>query len=114
MAPVYRRWYFFARKISREPFDEDADQRERGGNRLVIADEPFDDVRTMTVGPRVPERGVSSFKIIPGRPNECVGLKSVEWGATSETYMVCFDLDGNVLMSDTLVGAYKCEGVEVL
>ncbi|MDN3518521.1 hypothetical protein QWY84_12940 [Aquisalimonas lutea] len=112
--PVYRHWYFFPRKISTEPFDEELDERERSGSQLIIADEAFDDVRAITIGQRVPERGVSSFKIIPGRPNECVGLKSVEWGAITETYMFCFDLDGNVLMNDTFIGAYKCEGVEVL
>lgn len=112
--PHRNRWYFFPRKISRQPFDEALDERERGGNTLIVADEHFDDIRTVTVGERVPERGVSSFKVIPGHPDECVGLKSVEWGDTTETYLFCFDLDGNVLVEDTFLGAYKCEGVEIL
>lgn len=112
--PEYRQWLFFPRKISTEPFDEDLDERERGGNTLLIADEEFNDIRTVTVGERTPERGISSFKVIPGHPHECVGLKSVEIGDTVETYLFCFDLDGNVLKNDTFIGSYKCEGVEIL
>lgn len=107
-------WYFFPRKISTEPFDEPRDEREMGGNTLVAADERFEDVRTIDVGERVPERGVSSFKVIPGHPDECVGLKSVEVGDTTETWLFCFDLEGNVLTEDTFLGSYKCEGVEIL
>lgn len=112
--PEHGRWYFFPRKISHEPFDEPRDERERGGNTLISADEEFADVRTLTVGERTPERGVSSFKIVPGHPDECVGLKSVEIGDTTETWLFCFDLEGNVLKDDTFLGAYKCEGVELL
>ncbi|MDN5864853.1 MAG: hypothetical protein L0I62_06510 [Gammaproteobacteria bacterium] len=112
--PGHERWYFFPRKISTEPFDEAVDERERGGNTLIIADESFADIRTLEVGERVPERGVSSFKLIPGHPDEFVGLKSVEWGDTTETYLFCFDADGNVLQEDTFIGAYKCEGVAIL
>lgn len=112
--PLYQRWYFFPRKISTEAFDEPLDERERGGNILLIADETFEHIETVRVGERIPERGVSSFKILPGRPHECVGLKSVEIGDRTETYLFCFDLDGNVLKEDEFLGAYKCEGVEVV
>lgn len=112
--PLHQRWYFFPRKISTEPFDEAVDEREKGANQLITADERFEDVRLISVGERVPSRGVSSFKLIPGHPNECVGLKSVECGDTTETYLFCFDLEGNVLTDDTFLGAYKCEGVEIL
>lgn len=112
--PLHERWYFFPRKISHEAFDEALDERNRGGNTLLAADPGFEDIRTVTVGERVPERGVSSFKVIPGYPNECVGLKSVEIGDTTETYLFCFDLDGNVLKEDAYLGPYKCEGVEIV
>jgi len=112
--PVYGKWYFFPRKISHEPFDEPKDEREKGANTMIVADADFEDIQTLTVGQRVPERGVSSFKVIPGRPHECVGLKSVEIGDKTETYLFCFDLDGHVLTDDTFLGAYKCEGVEIL
>lgn len=112
--PDLAKWLFFPRKISMEPFDEPVDERERGGNILIIADESFNDIRTVTVGERTPERGVSSFKILPGCPNEFVGLKSVEIGDRTETYLFCFDIDGNILKEDTFIGHYKCEGVEVM
>ncbi len=112
--PYRNCWLFFPRKISGTPFDEAVDERERGGNTLIMASADFTDIKTVEVGPRTPERGVSSFKLIPGRPDECIGLKSVEIGDHTETYLFCFDLQGNVLQEDTLIGRYKCEGVEIL
>ena len=79
-----------------------------------MANEDFTAIRTLEIGERVPERGISSFKIIPGHPNECIGLKSVEIGSRTETWLFCFDLDGHVLQEDTLIGRYKCEGIEIL
>ncbi|WP_148863693.1 hypothetical protein [Marinobacter fonticola] len=112
--PDRNEWLFFPRKISNTPFDEPVDEREKGTNTLIITDDEFSDIRTIQVGERVPERGVSSFKLVPGRPNECIGLKSVEIGDRTETYLFCFDLDGNVLQEDTFLGHYKCEGVEII
>lgn len=112
--PYRNCWLFFPRKISTSPFDEALDERERGGNTLIIASPDFTDIRTLEIGPRTPERGVSSFKLIPGRTDECIGLKSVEIGDRTETYLFCFDLEGNLLQEDTLIGRYKCEGVEIL
>jgi hypothetical protein len=68
----------------------------------------------VTVGTRDPERGISSFKILPGHPNECIGLKSIEIGDRTESYLFCFNLDGEVLQEDTYIGPYKCEGIEIL
>jgi len=112
--PLRERWYFFPRKISNEAFDEPVDEREKGANTLIEADDAFERIRAITVGERVPERGVSSFKLIPGHSDECVGLKSVEIGDRTETWLFCFDLEGNVLTEDTFLGAYKCEGVEIV
>ena len=112
--PLRREWLFFPRKVSDTPFEEPVDERERGNNTLIIANEDFSKIRTVTVGGRIPERGISSFKIVPGRPDECIGLKSVEVGERTETYLFCFELDGRVLQEDTLIGRYKCEGLEIL
>lgn len=112
--PYRNCWIFFPRKISTTPFDESVDERERGGNTLIMASADFSEIETLEVGERVPERGVSSFKLIPGRTNECIGLKSVEIDDHTETWLFCFDLDGNVLQEDTFIGHYKCEGVEIL
>lgn len=112
--PYRKEWLFFPRKLSSEPFDHARDERESGNNLLIIANEDFSDIRTQVVGERVPERGVSSFKILPGHPDECIGLKSVEIGDRTETYLFSFTLDGEVLQEDTYIGPYKCEGVEIL
>jgi soluble calcium-activated nucleotidase 1 len=112
--PYSNCWLFFPRKISGTPFEEAVDEKERGGNTLVFANPDFTDIKTIEIGQRTPERGVSSFKLIPGRTDECIGLKSVEIGDRTETYLFCFDLEGNLLQDDTLIGRYKCEGVEIL
>jgi soluble calcium-activated nucleotidase 1 len=112
--PLYQKWYFFPRKVSFQPFDEPRDERERGGNLLFCASEDFSDIDILEVGERVPERGVSSFKVIPGRPDECIGLKSVEVDDKTETYAFAFDLKGHMLSEEVYIGPYKCEGVEIL
>lgn len=112
--PLRERWLFFPRKVSREAFDPVRDERECGAHRLLIADADFEDIQVVTVGERRPERGVSTIKLLPGRENELVGLKSVELGERTETYLFCFDLDGRILQDDIYVGPYKCEGVEIL
>lgn len=112
--PYRREWLFFPRKISTLPFDVAVDERERGANTLIIANEDFSEIRTLQVGDRVPERGISSFKILPGHPDECIGLKSVEIGNRTESYLFCFNLDGEVLQDDIFIGDYKCEGLEIL
>ncbi|QIB51956.1 hypothetical protein [Pseudomonas sp. OIL-1] len=112
--PYRREWLFFPRKVSSEPFDETIDERERGNNKLLIANEDFSDIRVIAVGERVPERGVSSFKLLPGHPDECVALKSVEIGDRTESYLFCFNLDGTILKDDTFIGDYKCEGLQIL
>lgn len=50
----------------------------------------------------------------PGHPDECVGLKSIEIGDRTESFLFCFDLNGKVLQEDTYIGPYKCEGIEIL
>jgi len=112
--PYRREWLFFPRKVSTRPFDETVDETECGSNLLVIANEDFSDIRTLAVGTCYPERGVSSFKILPGHPEECVALKSVEVAERTESYLFCFNLDGEVLQEDLFIGDYKCEGVEIL
>ncbi len=112
--PFHERWNFFLRKVFYEPFDEAVDERDRGGNTLLIADEAFRDIEVREIGERVSERGVSSLKAIPGHPEELVALKSVECGDVTETYAFCFDLEGRMLSGEVYLGAYKCEGVEIV
>ncbi|TCO69659.1 hypothetical protein [Chromatocurvus halotolerans] len=112
--PFRREWLFFPRKISLEPYEKHADDRYRGANVLIVANEDYDQIHAIPMGDHIPERGVSTFKIVPGHPEECVGLKSVEVGDRTETYFFAFNLDGDILQDDVFIGAYKCEGIEIL
>lgn len=96
---------FFPCKVFSGPFDEETDERERDGDTLIAASKTFDDIRTVKVGERTLEHGVSSLNMLPGQPEECVGLKSVEVGDRTETYLFCFDLDGRLLKTDRFLGA---------
>jgi soluble calcium-activated nucleotidase 1 len=112
--PEIEKWLFFPRKISDRPFEPDYDETCCGSNKLFIASEDFSDINVIEVGQATGERGVSSFKVVPGHPNECVALKSVEVGDRTETYFFAFDLDGNILHEEQFIGSYKCEGIEIL
>jgi soluble calcium-activated nucleotidase 1 len=112
--PFYQQWYLFPRKISWEAFDEDKDERERSTNIMLIANEDFTDISTVEVGKRKPDRGVSSFKFVPGHTDECIGLKSVEKGEITATYIFAFDIYGNMLSDEIFLGDYKCEGAEIV
>lgn len=112
--PYRKEWLFFPRKVSNTPFERHKDETDCGNNILIIANEDFTDIRTLPVGTRDPQRGISSFKILPGHPDECIGLKSIEIGDRTESYLFCFNLDGEVLQEDTYIGPYKCEGIEIL
>ena len=69
------------------------------------------------VGDNEPKRGFSSFKWIPGTNDEImVALKSVENGAAniSESYVMAFDINGNILLPETKIGGRKYEGIEFI
>jgi len=111
--PYRERWYFFPRKVSFEPFDEPTDEREKGNNLLVEADAAFDRVEVRPVGERTPERGPSSLKLVPGRPDEFIYMKSVEIDDATESWIGAADIHGNVLATEEKLGDFKCEGIEI-
>lgn len=110
--PFSERWYFFPRKLSLEPFDEPVDERERGNNRLIVADAAFDNIEVRIVGDPTPDRGPSSLKLVPGRRNEFLYMKSIEIGDRTESWIGAADTDGNLLAEETKLGDFKCEGIE--
>ncbi len=111
--PYRERWYFFPRKLSHEPFHEPTDEREKGNSLLVEADEGFERIETRPVGPPTPERGPSSLKIVPGRPDEFLYMKSVEIGDRTESWIGAARFDGTLLAEETRIGDFKCEGIEI-
>lgn len=67
------------------------------------------------VGEIIPTHGFSSFKWIPGTgDNLIVALKSEEIDGKTASYMMVFDMQGNILMPETKVGDHKYEGIEFL
>ena len=111
--PYEGTWYFFPRKISFEPFHEPTDERETGNNILIIADEGFENIRTLEIGERIPERGPSSLKLVPGRRHEFLYMKSVEIDGVNESWIGAATVDGKVLAEETRIGDFKCEGIEI-
>jgi len=112
--PVTKEWYFLPRRVSKEVYNEQQDER-RGANVIIVANENFSKFNVARIGDIIPERGFSSFKFIPGRENEIIALKSVEDGNNILTYMTIFDHNtGKILLHDTKVGDDKFEGVEIL
>ncbi len=67
------------------------------------------------IGELVPTHGFSSFKWIPSTKDFVIlAIKSVEVGDLTETYILAFDLNGDVLYPETKFASLKYEGLEFL
>nr|AEP27181.1 apyrase-3 [Heligmosomoides bakeri] len=113
---VHHRWFFIPRRHSKKIYDEEADER-RGSNKIISADENFDDFYTIDIGAlKDRKRGFSAFAFIPGTCDElALGIKSVEFKGTTESYITAFDLMGNIYLEDQrLQGNLKFEGLYIV
>lgn len=111
---VHQRWFFLPRRASRERYDETADEK-RATNLMISASDDFKKIEVTTVGKLNPTHGFSSFKFVPGTNNNViVALKSEEYGDKKATYILVFDIDGNVLYHEKKVGDMKFEGIEFI
>lgn len=110
---VRKRWYFLPRRMSKQMYDDMADER-RGTNVLISCDENFTDMKVVYVGNLDPTHGFSSFKFVPGTGEElAVALKSREVEGNISTYIMVFNvLTGVVLMTEKFVAYDKYEGIE--
>jgi len=111
--PVLRRWFFLPRRASKEPYDDQADEK-RGADLVISTNENFGDIQVTRIGPLIPTHGFSSFAFVPFRENELVALKTEESDGTIATYITVFNLDGEILLKETKIGDVKFEGVEFL
>eukprot|EP01098_Paradermamoeba_levis_P008514 TRINITY_DN3529_c0_g3_i1.p1 TRINITY_DN3529_c0_g3~~TRINITY_DN3529_c0_g3_i1.p1 ORF type:complete len:401 (-),score=128.82 TRINITY_DN3529_c0_g3_i1:89-1111(-) len=107
-----KRWYFLPRKMSKEGYDEQLDEK-RGSNLLLSLDENFSDFQMQEIGPFHMTHGFSSFKFLPFR-DEIVGIKTEEVGERVATYIVVFDIHGKILMEEKLISNQKFEGIEII
>ena len=109
-----REWTFLPRRISEEGYDPRTVER-LGANIMVTADETFTTFRTLTLGERIPGRGFSSFKFLPGSQERImVGLRTEEVGEKVESFITVFNTEGKILLGDTKIGDRKYEGVEII
>jgi len=81
---------------------------------VISTNEEFSDIRISHIGENKPTHGFSAFQFLPFREHEVVALKSEEHHDDIHTYLMVFDLAGQVLLEETLVGNVKFEGLEVI
>lgn len=114
-SPYRKQWVVLPRRVSKEPYDENEDER-RGSDTVLFASEDFSSIEVKHMTPLTPTRGFSDFKFLPGSEDRViVALKSEEneEQQTQNTYITVFDVDGKVLMEETEIpGGMKFEGIE--
>ncbi|BFZ17677.1 hypothetical protein BsWGS_20716 [Bradybaena similaris] len=109
---IHKKWFFLPRRASKDTYDEVKDEK-MGTNLMFVVDEQFENIEVRTIGAVNPTHGFSSFKFIPGTQDSIiVALKSEEDSGKIASYILAFDLQGNLLMPETKIGVYKYEGIE--
>lgn len=111
------RWFFLPRRVSTEKYNPKTDES-KGGDIIISTNEKFEDIQIVSVKANLlatPTHGFSAFKFIPGRPQEILALRSEEVDDQTATYIIVLDIEGNVLMNETLIEkGHKYEGLEFL
>lgn len=109
---IHNRWIFLPRRGSKLKYDEVSDER-RAINLLLYADDDFKKIEVLKVGPYNPTHGFSSFKFIPGTKDSIiVALKSEEDEGKIHSYIIAFNLNGDILLEETKIADHKLEGIE--
>jgi len=112
--PVNRRWYFFPRRVSFLPYDEELDE-ERCGNIGLWTDEEFKHVELIKdVGLFDKMHGFSTFKFLPFSTEEIVVLKSQEKPQLTTYIMVVNIKTKQILLEETKIANLKYEGIEFM
>lgn len=63
----------------------------------------------------IPTHGFSGFKWIPGTNDQLVvALKTLELEGKQQSFIMAFDLRGNVLLPETKIADQKFEGIEFI
>lgn len=111
---IHKRWFFLPRRLSRESYDENADER-RATNILISCNEKFSQIQIRYIQPLNPTHGYSSFKFVPGTQDTVIiALKSEEDNGNIASYIQSFNINGNVLLAETKIGNQKFEGIEFI
>ncbi|EDO31276.1 predicted protein [Nematostella vectensis] len=111
---VHQLWFFLPRRASHEMYNEKDDEH-RATNALISCDEHFKSIHVRTIGKLNPTHGFSSLKFVPGTNDELiVALKTEEDKGVIRSYIMAFNLDGKVVMEETIIGNNKFEGIEFI
>lgn len=82
---------------------------------MLIADEEFKHIEEKRIGPVIPTHGFSSFKFIPQTEDKMiVALKSEEADGVTNSYIMAFDVSGNIILEETKIEGIKYEGIEFI
>ncbi|XP_002160275.3 soluble calcium-activated nucleotidase 1 [Hydra vulgaris] len=109
-----KRWFFLPRRMSKLKYDDKSDEH-RGTNVLISCKEDFTDINVVHVGELDQTHGFSSFKFIPGtNQKEILALKTKEVDGNISTYIMIFDIQGNIIMPEMQFASDKFEGVEFI
>jgi len=112
---IHQKWLFMPRRVSKEAYTDDAADGVLGSNMILLVDEDFQDIQVSKVGDLIPTHGFASMKFIPNTGDQLVvALKSVESDGVLETYIMAFDLSGNILLAETKFADKKYDGIEFL
>lgn len=117
---VHKKWYALPRKISKEPYEESADEY-KGSSIMVAVSEDFQNVEIINILTSFASdkrRGFSAASFLPNSNDDViVALKTVELGKENiqETYITMFKINGEVIVDDTLISNnHKYEGLEFI
>lgn len=111
---IHRQWFFLPRRASTETYTETDDER-RATNLMFRTDEDFSTVYLSRVGKFNPTHGFSSFKFVPGTDDTMiVALKSEEDSGKIASYIMVFNLDGDIILDELKIGDHKYEGIEFI
>ena len=111
---VHQQWFFLPRRASQEIYTEEGDER-RATNLLFRTDNEFINISMEKIGKFHETHGFSSFKFIPGtKDSVVVALKSEEDQGKIASYIMVFNLNGEILMEETKIGDHKFEGIEFI
>jgi len=110
----HQKWFFLPRRMSHEQYDEVKDEF-TGTNVLLSCDEHFKNVNVVHVGKVEPTHGFSSFKFIPGTDDTViVALKTTEVEGQTSTFIMVFDIHGNILHPEKKIADLKYEGFDFI
>ncbi|KAJ9581244.1 hypothetical protein L9F63_023570 [Diploptera punctata] len=111
---IHDLWFFLPRRCSKESYNDVLDES-RGCNVMITADSSFTDIKVKYIGSVIPTHGFSSFRFIPGSSDEVIiALRSEENNGATATYIMGFDIKGNILLPETKIADKKYEGFEFI